>query len=152
MDEAIEGFIKKAFNMQIGKYEAERVKLTIGSAMPMTETREIKIFGSDLTTGAPRELTIDDAIVRHALKEPVQAIVEAVVRALERTSPELAEDIIENGVCIAGGGALLNGLPERLNLETGLKFYRAKDPLTAIVRGCGVVLETTKEYEQVFIG
>ncbi len=151
MDEAIEGFVKKAFNMQIGKYEAEKTKLTIGSAMPMTETREIKIFGSDLTTGAPRELTIDDAIVRHALKEPVQAIVEAVVRALERTSPELAEDIIENGVCIAGGGALLNGLPERLSLETGLKFYRAKDPLTAIVRGGGMVLEATKEYEQVFI-
>jgi rod shape-determining protein MreB len=151
MDEAIEGFIKKAFNLQIGKYEAEKIKLTIGSAMPMTETREIKIFGSDLTSGSPRELTIDDAIVRHALKEPVQAIVDAVVRALERTSPELAEDIIENGVCIAGGGALLNGLPERLSLETGLKFYRAHDPLTAIVRGDGAVLEAMREYEQVFI-
>jgi len=119
--------------------------------MPMTEPREMKIFGSDLTSGSPREMIIDDAIVRHALKEPVQAIVESVVRALERTSPELAEDIIENGVCIAGGGALLNGLPERLSLETGLKFYRAKDPLTAIVRGSGIVLEATSEYEQVFI-
>lgn len=151
MDEAIELFIRRAFNLQIGVFEAERVKLTIGSAMPMSETREMKIFGRDLATGIPREMIIDDAIVRKALKEPVQAIVEAVVRSLEHTSPELSEDILHNGVCLAGGGSLLAGLPERLSLETGLKVFRAKDPLTAIVRGSGKVLENFREYRTVCI-
>ncbi len=151
MDEAIENFIRRAFNLQIGIFEAERVKLTIGSAMPMSETREMKIYGRDLTTGVPRELIVDDAVVRRAIREPVGAIVEAVVRTLERTSPELAEDIIKRGIYLAGGGALLAGLPERLSLETGLRFVRAANPLTAIVRGAGTVLESFKEYRDVCI-
>ncbi len=151
MDEAIEVFIRRAFNLQIGIFEAERVKLTIGSAMPMAQTREIKIFGRDLTTGTPREMVIDDALIRRALREPLSAIVDAVMRALERTSPELAEDIIRKGVYLAGGGALLAGLPERLSLESGLRFVRAADPLTAIVRGTGMVLENYKELKNVCI-
>ena len=151
MDEAIEYYIRRAYNMQIGIFEAERVKLEVGSAMPMSETREIKIFGRDLANGVPRELIVDDSVVREALREPVQVIVEAVFRALERTSPELAEDIIRRGVYIAGGGSLLAGLPERLSLETGLKFYRAASPLTAIVRGTGTVLESMKEMQRVCI-
>lgn len=151
MDEAIEVFIRRAFNLQIGIFEAERIKLAIGSAMPMAQPREIKIFGRDLATGVPRELVIDDTIVRRALREPVAAIVEAVLRALERTSPELAEDIIRKGVYLAGGGALLAGLPERLSLESGLKFLRAADPLTAIVRGTGTVLESFKDFKSVCI-
>ncbi len=151
MDEAIENFIRRAFNLQVGIFEAERIKITIGSAMPMSETREIKIFGRDLATGVPREMVIDDAIVRRALKEPVTAIVEAVHRALERTSPELAEDIIGKGIYLAGGGALLAGLPERLSLETSIRFLRAANPLTAIVRGTGTVLEDFKEMRHVCI-
>ena len=151
MDQAIEQFVRRAFNLQIGIFEAERIKLTIGSAMPMAETREVKVFGRDLATGVPREMVIDDAICRKALKEPVDAIVEAVHRALERTSPELAEDIIRKGIYLAGGGALLAGLPERLTLETGIKFHKAKDPLTAIVRGSGIVVESFKEYQPVCI-
>jgi len=100
---------------------------------------------------SPRELVVDDAVIRRALKEPVLAIVEAVMGALERTSPELAEDIIQKGVYVAGGGSLLAGLPERLTLETGLKFIRAADPLTAIVRGAGIVLENFKDYQDVCI-
>ncbi|MBL7663390.1 rod shape-determining protein [bacterium] len=151
MDEAIETFIRKAFNMHVGIFEAERVKLAIGSAMPMTHPREIKIFGRDLATGCPRELIIDDSTVRKALQEPLSAIIDAVVRGLERTSPEFCEDILKRGVYIAGGGALLAGLPERLSLETGLKFFRAANPLTAIVRGAGAVLENFKEYREVCI-
>jgi rod shape-determining protein MreB len=151
MDEAIEQFIRRAFNLQIGVFEAERIKLTIGSAMPMAETREMHIYGRDLATGVPREMIIDDAIVRRALKEPLTAIVEAVHRALERTSPELAEDILNKGIYLAGGGALLAGLPERLSLETSIRFHRAADPLTAIVRGTGEVLEDFKEMQQVCI-
>jgi rod shape-determining protein MreB len=151
MDEAIENFIRRAFNLQIGIFEAERVKLTIGSAMPMAEGRELKIYGRDLTTGVPREMIIDDTVVRRAIREPVAAIVEAVIRTLERTNPELSEDIIKRGIYLAGGGALLAGLPERLSLETGLRFIRAANPLTAIVRGAGTVLESFKEYKQVCI-
>ena len=117
----------------------------------MAQPREMKIFGRDLATGVPREMIIDDSIVRRALREPVSAIVDAVIRALERTSPELAEDIIQKGVYLAGGGALLAGLPERLSLESGLKFLRAADPLTAIVRGTGQVIEAFKEYKTVCI-
>lgn len=151
MDEAIEHFVRRAFNLQIGIFEAERIKLAIGSAMPMSETRELKIFGRDLTTGVPREMIIDDSIIRRAMREPVGAIVEAVIRALERTSPELAEDIIKKGIYLAGGGSLLAGLPERLSLETGLRFVRAANPLTAIVRGAGAVLESFKDYRSVCI-
>ncbi len=151
MDEAIEHHIRRTYNIQIGIFEAERLKLNIGSAMPMNETREMKVFGRDLATGVPRELIVDDSVVRKALKEPVTAIVEAVIRALERTSPELAEDIIKKGIYIAGGGALLAGLPERLSLETGLKFTRSQNPLTAIVRGSGQVLESFKDMKQVCI-
>ena len=117
----------------------------------LNETREMKVFGRDLATGVPRELIVDDSVVRKALKEPVTAIVEAVIRALERTSPELAEDIIKKGIYIAGGGSLLAGLPERLSLETGLKFTRSQNPLTAIVRGSGQVLESFKDMKQVCI-
>ena len=151
MDEAIENFIRRAFNLQIGIFEAERIKLTIGSAMPMAEGRELKIYGRDLTTGVPREMVIDDTVVRRAIREPVAAIVEAVIRTLERTNPELSEDIIKRGIYLAGGGALLAGLPERLSLETGLRFIRAANPLTAIVRGAGTVLESFKDYKQVCI-
>lgn len=151
MDEAIEHYIRRAFNLHIGIFEAERIKISIGSAMPMSEVREAQIYGRDLSTGVPRDMIVDDSIVREALKEPVNAIVEAVFRALERTSPELAEDIIRTGIYVAGGGSLLAGLPERLSLETGLKFYRAADPLTAIVRGTGHVLENFKEMAPVCI-
>src|SRR5262249_2279369 len=118
---------------------------------PMAEPRELKVYGRDLATGVPREMIVDDSIVRRAMKEPVTAIVEAVVRALERTSPELAEDIIKKGIYLAGGGSLVAGLPERLSLETGLKFIRASNPLTAIVRGAGKVLEEFKDYRDVCI-
>jgi rod shape-determining protein MreB and related proteins len=151
MDEVIEQFIRRAFNLQIGIFEAERIKLRIGSAMPMSEPREMVIYGRDLATGVPREMVIDDATVRRALKEPVNAIIEAVYRGLERTGPDLAHDIIRKGVYLAGGGSLLAGLPERLSLETNIRFLRAADPLTAIVRGTGTVLENFREYKGVLI-
>ena len=151
MDEAIAHHIRRTYNTEIGIFEAERLKLGIGSAMPMSEAREMSVFGRDLTTGVPKELVVDDSVIRKALKEPVTAIVDAVIRALERTSPELAEDIIKNGIYIAGGGSLLAGLAERLSIETGLQFTRAQQPLTAIVRGSGEVLESFKDMNHVCI-
>lgn len=151
MDEAIEQLIRRTFNLQIGIFEAERIKQTIGSAMPMNEARETTIYGRDIATGVPRELVIDDSIVRRALKDPVEAIVDAVYRALERTNPEIAQDVIQRGVYLAGGGSLLRGLPERLSLEMDIPFKRAYDPLTAIVRGSGHVIDNFDEYKVVLI-
>ena len=136
---------------RLGFFEAEKLKIETGSAMPMNEPRECRTFGRDLTTGVPREMVIDDSIMRKALTEPVEAIIDAVLGGLEKTSPELAEDIIKKGVYLAGGGSLLAGLPERLSLETGLRFMRAANPLTAIVRGAGTVLESFKDMRQVCI-
>jgi len=151
MDEAIEQFVRRAFNLQIGIFEAERIKLSIGSAMPMKKSREMVIYGRDLATGVPREMVVDDTMIRRALKAPVKSIVEAVHRSLERSNPELAHDIIKKGIYLAGGGSLLAGLPERLSLETKIRFRRAADPLTAIVRGTGTVLDNFKELKTVLI-
>ncbi len=151
MDNVIENFIRRAFNLEIGTFEAERIKKTIGSAMPMREPRETTIYGRDMATGVPRELVIDDSIVRKALRDPVEAIVDAVYRALERTNPEIAQDVIQRGVYLAGGGCLLRGLPERLTLEMNIPFKRAADPLTAIVRGSGHVIDNFEEYKTVLI-
>lgn len=151
MDEVIENYIRRAFNLEIGIFEAERIKKSIGSAMPMREPRETRIYGRDIATGVPRELVVDDSIVRKALKDPVEAIIEAVYRALERTNPEIAQDIIQKGVYLAGGGSLLRGLPERLSLEMNIPFKRAKDPLTAIVRGSGEVVDNFEKYKVVLI-
>ena len=151
MDAAIEQFIRRAFNLQVGVFEAEKIKLAIGSAMPMSEPREMQIFGRDIATGTPREMIIDDTIIRRALREPVLSIVEAVHRALERTSPELAQDILSKGIYLAGGGSLLAGMPERLKLETNIKFHISDDPLTTIVRGTGKVIDNFKEMQQVCI-
>ncbi len=151
MDDVIEQFIRRTFNLQIGIFEAERIKMAIGSAIPMKEPRETTIYGRDIATGVPRELVIDDSIVRRALKDPLEAIVDAVYRALERTNPEIAGDVIQRGVCLAGGGSLLRGLPERLSLEMNIPFKRAHDPLTAIVRGSGHVIDNFEEYKIVLI-
>lgn len=151
MDDVIEQFIRRTFNLQIGIFEAERIKKTIGSALPMKEARETTIYGRDIATGVPRELVIDDSIVRRALKDPLEAIVEAVYRALERTNPEIAQDVIQRGVYLAGGGSLLKGLPERLSLEMNIPFRRAHDPLTAIVRGSGHVIDNFDQYKLVLI-
>lgn len=151
MDDVIEHFIRRTFNLEIGTFEAERIKKAIGSAMPMSEPRETTIYGRDIATGVPRELIIDDSIVRKALRDPVEAIVDAVYRALERTNPEIAGDVIQRGIYLAGGGSLLRGLPERLSLEMNIPFKRAKDPLTAIVRGTGHVIDNFEEYKRVLI-
>ncbi len=151
MDEAIQQFIKRAFNLQIGIFEAERIKMNIGSSMPMSSAREMVVFGRDLQTGVPRELIVDDTTIRRALKEPVGAIIEGVHRALEKINPELAHDILDRGIYLAGGGSLLAGLPERLSLETNIKFRRSPDPLTAIVMGSGMVIENFKDLKSVLI-
>jgi rod shape-determining protein MreB and related proteins len=140
MDEAIIQYIKRKYNLLIGERTAELIKITIGSAYPGNEIQTMEIRGRDLVAGVPKTIEITDEEIREALMEPVYQVVESVRIALERTPPELASDIVEKGVVLAGGGALLRNLDVLLREETGLRVILADDPLTAVVMGAGKVL------------
>ena len=151
MDEAIIAFIRRHHNLLIGEASAERIKKAIGSAAPPAEgngaTLEIK--GRDLLNGVPKELTITQRHIAEALAEPTSAIVEAVKVVLEATPPELAADIVDKGIVLTGGGALLAGLDQVLREETGLPVSIADDPLSCVALGTGRVLEHTKNMRHV---
>ncbi len=151
MDEAVQSQIRKVHNLVIGPFEAERTKIEIGSATVLNSRLETVVRGRDLVEGIPKAIPVDDSIIREALNAPVRAIVDSIRRALERTSPEQAADITRRGIVLAGGGSLLKGLGSRLHEETGLPIYRAKDPLTAVVRGTGQILENMKELSRVCV-
>jgi rod shape-determining protein MreB len=140
MDEAITQYIKRKYNLLIGERTAEAVKIEIGSAFPLDEEITIEIKGRDLVEGVPKTLVISDEEIREALAEPVATIIEAVRIALENTPPELSADIVDRGIVLTGGGALLKNLDKRLREETGLPVSIADDPLTSVVLGTGSVL------------
>jgi len=141
MDESIIQHIKRKYNLLIGERTAELIKITIGSAYPGNELQTIEIKGRDLVAGVPKTIEITDEEIREALMEPVQQVVESVRIVLERMPPELASDIIDKGIVLAGGGALLRNLDVLLREETGLPVTLADDPLTAVVMGAGQVLD-----------
>lgn len=141
MDEAIIQYIKRKYNLLIGERTAEVIKITIGNAYPENEIRTLEVKGRDLVTGIPKTVDVSSEEIREALSEPINAIVEAVKVALERTPPELGADIVDKGIVLAGGGALLKGLDILLREETGLPIIIADDPLTAVVMGAGKALD-----------
>jgi len=143
LDEALVQHLKRKYNLLVGERTAEQIKIEVGSAYPheIDSAATIEVKGRDLVTGIPKTLNIDDAEVREALQEPVNAIVEAVRIALERTPPELAADIVDKGIVLAGGGAKLRGLDRMLREETGLPVVIAEDPLSCVVLGSGKVLD-----------
>jgi len=141
MDEAIIHHIQRKYNLLIGERTAELIKITIGSAYPGNEIQTMEINGRDLVAGVPKTIEITDEEIREALMEPVRQVVESVRIALERTPPELASDIVDKGIVLAGGGALLRNLDVLLREETGLPVTLADDPLTAVVMGAGKVLD-----------
>lgn len=141
MDEAIASFIKRKYNLLIGERTAEEIKMTIGSAFPLEKPQTMEIKGRDLMAGIPKTLVINDAEIREALAEPIATIVETVRIALERTPPELASDIVDKGIVLAGGGSLLQGLDLLLREETGLPIIVAEDALSAVAIGAGKALE-----------
>ena len=151
MDNAIIQFFKKNYNILIGERTAEAIKCEVGSAMPLDEEIIIQVKGRDLVAGIPKTSEVSSVEIREALSEPVNAIVDAVKLSLESTPPELSADILDRGIMLTGGGALLKGLDERLRLETSLPVHVAEDPLTAVVRGVGKVLERMDEFSQVLI-
>ncbi len=141
MDEAIVQHMKRKYNLLIGEPTAEKIKIHIGNAFNTGEASAMEVKGRDLVAGLPKTLTITADEIREALQEPVNQIVEAVRTALERTPPELSADIVDKGIVLAGGGALLKGLDMLLREETGLPVMIADDPLSAVVLGCGKALD-----------
>jgi rod shape-determining protein MreB len=144
MDDAIIEHMKKTYNLMIGARSAEEIKIKIGSAWPLEEELTIEVRGRDLITGLPKFIRASSEEIREALQTPVKEIVEAVKVTLERTPPELAADLIERGIVLAGGGALLRGLDKLISEETGLACFVADDPLTAVALGTGKILEDPK--------
>ena len=141
MDEAIIEYLKKTYNLMVGERTAEEIKMKIGSAYPLEEEMSLEVKGRDLVAGLPKTVTVTSEEVREALLEPVRAIVEATKISLERTPPELSSDLIEHGIVMAGGGSLLRGLDKLISEETGLPVHVADDPLTAVAKGTGKVLD-----------
>jgi rod shape-determining protein MreB len=141
MDEAIVQHIKRKYNLLIGERTAEEIKIKIGSAIKLPDEKKMEIKGRDLVAGLPRTVTITSEEIREALSEPIAAIVNAVKAALERTPPELAADLVDSGITMAGGGSQLNGLDRLLHQATGLTVRVADNPETAIVLGSGKTLE-----------
>jgi len=140
-DDAISHYIKKEYNLMIGERTAEDIKLKIGSAFPLEREETYNISGRDLVTGLPKELSVSSEEIREALKEPVNSVVDSIKFTLEKTPPELAADIMERGIMLTGGGALLRGLDKLISKETGIPVFIAEDPLDCVVLGTGKVLE-----------
>jgi len=140
-DESIVAYIKKKYNLLIGERTAENIKIQIGSAFPYEGEGEMEVRGRNLLDGLPKNITITAEEVREALTDPVNAIVDAVRSTLERTPPELSADIIENGITLTGGGALLRGLDTLISRETGMPVQVAEDPLDCVVNGTGKSLD-----------
>jgi len=146
-DEAIINHMKKSYNLMIGEQTAERIKIEIGSAAPTGPETTMEVRGRDMISGLPRKTVITSEEVREALREPNSAIIEAVTRTLERAEPELAADLVENGITIAGGGALLRGLCAIITNATGLEARVADDPLTCVARGTAIYLDNIEEWK-----
>ncbi len=149
LDNAIVQYFKRNHNLLIGHRTAERIKCEVGSAIELDPELEVSVKGRDLVSGIPKVRTISSEDVREALRDSVAQITAAILRCLERTPPELGSDILERGIMLTGGGALLKGLDTMVRNRVELPVYIAEDPLTAVVRGTGKVLETVEDFERV---
>jgi rod shape-determining protein MreB len=152
MDEAIVAYMKRKYNLAIGEQTAERIKMTIGNAYPLEQQLSMEVKGRDMVAGIPKTVVVNSDEMREALAEPLNAIVEAVLLALERTPPELAADIVDKGVVITGGGALLKHIDVLLREETGLPVMVCDDPISAVVLGSGKTLDHIELLKEVTIG
>jgi len=151
MDEAIVAHCRKNYNLLIGERTAEQIKIDIGSAYPLPEERTIEVRGRDLVTGLPKTLTLTSSEIRDALAEPVATVVDAVRMTLEKTPPELAADIMDRGIVMAGGSSLLRGLDKHLAQETDMSVYVVDDPISCVAYGTGKILEEIDILKKVLI-
>jgi len=147
IDEAVISHMKKTYNMMIGEQTAERIKIEIGSAAPVGEETTMEVRGRDMVSGLPRKIVITSEEIREALQEPVANIIETVTRTLEKVEPELAADLVDNGITLAGGGALLRGMDAVMSTSTGLDVQIADNPLTCVARGTAIYLEHLEEWK-----
>jgi rod shape-determining protein MreB len=144
-DQAIISYIKKEYSLMIGERTAEKIKLELGSAYDFGEENTMEIRGRDLITGLPKVVVIKESEVREALREPINAIIEAIKTTLEKTPPELASDIIDKGITLAGGGALMRGLDKLITTETHMPVHIAESPLDCVALGAGKALDTLEK-------
>ncbi len=151
LDEDIISYIKREMNLAIGETTAEQIKMELGCAMPLVTEKKLEIRGRDLATGLPRNIEISSFEIEIAIKETINKIVDIVKTTLEKTPPELASDIMEKGIFLAGGGALIKNLDKLLSEETGMPVYIAEEPLDAVVRGTGKTLEDLERLKTVLI-
>ena len=149
LNSSIVEFLRKNYNLLIGEPTAEAIKIQIGSAYPSDDEKEMMVKGRDLVSGIPKTVRIHSAEVRECLQESIQHVVGAVRKALEITPPELASDIVDRGIIMTGGGALVRGLDTLLQEETGLPIHLDEEPLTCVVRGCGKILDEIERYRGV---
>jgi rod shape-determining protein MreB len=149
MDEAIQAYLKRKYNLMVGEQTAERVKCQVGNAYPLDEPLTMEVKGRDLVAGLPKTITITSQEIREAMADPLSTIVDAVRTTLERCPPELAADLVDRGIVLAGGGALLKGLDRLLREETGLPVHIAEDPLSAVAEGTGKALQEFALLERV---
>ncbi|MDK2800735.1 MAG: rod shape-determining protein MreB [Clostridiales bacterium] len=151
LDEAIIYYVKKEYNLMIGERTAEEIKIKIGSAYHKEQEESLQIRGRDLITGLPKPLNLTSTEIQEALKEPVYAIVDAIKYTLEKTPPELAADVMDRGIMLTGGGALLSGLDKLIKEETGMSVHIAENPLDCVVLGTGKVLDEIHTLKKVLI-
>jgi rod shape-determining protein MreB len=141
LDESIINYMKKNYGLTIGEQTAERIKIEAGSAAPLAKETTVDVRGRDASNGMPTKVTVKSQEIREALQEPISQIIDVVKRTLERAEPELSADLVENGICIAGGGALLRGIAELMAKETGLDVSVAEEPLTCVAKGTQIYLD-----------
>ncbi len=152
MDEAVVAYMKRKYNLAIGDQTAERLKITLGNGHPLEEQLTMEVKGRDMVAGVPKTVVVNSDEIREALAEPINAIVEGALLALERTPPELAADIVDKGVVLTGGGALLKNIDVLLREETGLPVMVSDDPISAVVLGSGKTLDHIELLKEVAIG
>lgn len=151
LDEDIVNYIKRETNLAIGETTAEQIKMKIGCAMPLMTKMSMEVRGRDLSNGLPRNIIITSSQIEEAMQESIQKIVEVIKITLEKTPPELASDIMEKGIYLAGGGALIKNLDKLVNKETGMPVYIAEEPLECVVRGTGKTVEDLEKLKSVLI-
>tara|TARA_Y100000590_G_scaffold462128_1_gene625433 strand:- start:4234 stop:5232 length:999 start_codon:yes stop_codon:yes gene_type:complete len=149
LDRSIVTFLRKNYNLLIGDPTAEAIKIQIGSAFESGQEREMDVKGRDLVSGIPKTVRVHSQEIRECIQEPIQSVVESVRRALEITPPELASDIVDRGIVMTGGGALIRGLDRLLQHETNLPIHVDEEPLTCVVRGAGRILDDLQKYSTV---
>ncbi len=152
MDQEIIAYVRNKYNLFIGERMAEQVKLTVGSAYPLQSEKTIVVRGRNLVTGLPESVELSSVEVRESISNSVQVIIDTIKDALDEVPPEILSDLMDTGVCLCGGGALLLGMVERLNNDLNLRVWVAEDPLTCVARGAGLVLENLDRYEQYLVG